>query len=74
MSFDALVDCESQKIFFGKTFIHDGDRTVILYDFFDTCQLNVSGENANIHMRSDTKNKETTARTIHLPEQKEPSV
>ena len=42
--------------------------------FFDTCQLNVSGENANIHMRSDTKNKETTARTIHLPEQKEPSV
>ena len=30
----------------------------------------ISGEVANIHMRTDAKNLVTTARTIHLPEQK----
>ena len=31
----------------------------------------LSGEIADIHMRTDAKNPVTTARTIHLPEQKE---
>ena len=33
--------------------------------------MDISGEVANIHMRTDAKNLVTTARTIHLPEQKE---
>ena len=33
--------------------------------------MDISGEDANIHMRTDAKNLVTTARTIHLPEQKE---
>ena len=33
--------------------------------------MDLSGEVANIHMRTDAKNLVTTARTIHLPEQKE---
>ena len=33
--------------------------------------MDKSGEIANIHMRTDAKNLVTTARTIHLPEQKE---
>ena len=33
--------------------------------------MNISGEIADIHMRTDAKNLVTTARTIHLPEQKE---
>ena len=33
--------------------------------------MDISGEVANIHMRTDAKNRVTTARTIHLPEQKE---
>ena len=32
--------------------------------------IEISGEIADIHMRSDAKNLVTTARTIHLPEQK----
>ena len=31
--------------------------------------MDLSGEVANIHMRTDAKNLVTTARTIHLPEQ-----
>ena len=44
---------------------------------FDSCQflcglwMDISGEVADIHMRTDAKNLVTTARTIHLPEQKE---
>ena len=30
--------------------------------------MDISGEIANIHMRTDAKNLVTTARTIHLPE------
>ena len=33
--------------------------------------MDISGEVADIHMRTDAKNLVTTARTIHLPEQKE---
>ena len=33
--------------------------------------MNISGEVADIHMRTDAKNLVTTARTIHSPEQKE---
>ena len=44
---------------------------------FGSCQflrglwMDISGEVANIHMRTDAKNLVTTARTFHLPEQKE---
>ena len=44
---------------------------------FGSCQflrglwMDISGEVANIHMRTGAKNLVTTARTIHLPEQKE---
>ena len=33
--------------------------------------MDISSEVTNIHMRTDAKNLVTTARTIHLPEQKE---
>ena len=33
--------------------------------------MDISGQVADIHMRTDAKNLVTTARTIHLPEQKE---
>ena len=33
--------------------------------------MDLSGDVADIHMRTDAKNLVTTARTIHLPEQKE---
>ena len=33
--------------------------------------MDISGEVADIHMTTDAKNLVTTARTIHLPEQKE---
>ena len=33
--------------------------------------MDISGEVANLHMRTDAKNLVTTARTIHLPEQNE---
>ena len=44
---------------------------------FGSCQflcglwMNISGEVADIHTRTDAKNLVTTARTIHLPEHKE---
>ena len=77
MSYGCLTDDESQKI----------KRTVLsttvakLFSFmkcFGSCQflrglwMNISGEVANIHMRTDAKNLVTTARTFHyLPEQNE---
>ena len=76
MSYGSLVDYESQRI-----------RTIVLsptvaelYLFMKcvgSCQflrgiwMDLSGEVANIHMRTDAKNLVTTARTIRLPEQKE---
>ena len=78
MSYGSLVDYESHKI----------ERTVLsttvadLYAFMKcsgSCQflrglwMNMSREVAEFHIRTDAKNLVTTARTIHLPEQKEPS-
>ena len=72
----SLVDYESQKI----------KRTVLsttvseLYSFmkcFGTCKflkglwMDISGEEAEIHMRTDAKHLVTTASSTHLPEQKE---
>ena len=72
----SLIDFESQKI----------KRAVLsttvseLYAFmkcFGTCQflrglwMDMSGQIADIHMRTDAKNSVTTATTTHLPEQKE---
>ena len=39
--------------------------------FFRGLWTDISGEFANLHMRTDAKNLVTTARSIHLPEQKE---
>ena len=76
MSYGSLVDYESQQI----------KRTVLsttvtdLYSFmkcFGSCQflrglwMDMSGEVAEIHMRTDAMNLVTTARTILFPEQKE---
>ena len=72
----SLVDYESQKI----------KRTVLsttvseLYAFmkcYGSCQflrglwMDLTGEAAEIHMRTDANNLVTTASTTHLPEQKE---
>ena len=66
MSYGSLVDCESQKI----------KRTVLsttVAEFLRGLWIDLSGEDAEIHMRTDGKNLVTTARTIHSPEQKERS-
>ena len=76
MSHGSLVDCESQRI-----------KEIVLsttvaepYSFmkcFGSCQflpglwMDLSGEVAKNLMRTDANNLVTTARTIHLPEQKE---
>jgi len=72
----SLIDYESQKI--KKTVL---STTVSeLYSFmkcFGTCQflrglwMDISGEAADLHMRTDANNLVTTASTTHLPEQKE---
>ena len=76
MAYGSLIDCESQKI--KKT---EFSATVAeLYSFmkcFGSCQflrglwMEISGEVANLHMRTVAKNLVTTARTIHLPQQEE---
>ena len=75
MSYGSLIDYESQKI----------KRTVLsttvaeLFSFmkcFGSCQflrglwMDLSGEVAETHMRTNAKNLVTTTRAIHLPEQK----
>ena len=75
-TYGSLIDFESHKI----------NRTVLsttvseLYAFmkcYGTCQFlrglwkDISGETADIHMRTDANNLVTTASTTHLPEQKE---
>ena len=71
MTYGSLIDNESLKI--KKTML--STTVAELYSFmkcFGSCQflhglwMDISGETANIHMR----NLVTTARTIHLPEQK----
>ena len=76
LTYGSLIDCESQKI--KKTVL--STTVAELYSFmkcFGSCQflrglwMDISGEVANIHMRTDAKNLVTTARTIHLHEQNE---
>ena len=76
VTYGSLIDYESQKI--KKTVL--STTVADLYSFmkcFDSCQflqgkrMDISGEVANLHMRTDAKNLVTTARTTHLPEQKE---
>ena len=76
MSYGTLADYESQKI---KKFVLT-TTVAELYSFpkcCGSCQflrglwMDLSGEVAIIHMRTDAKNLVTAARTIHLPEQKE---
>ena len=76
MAYGNLTDYESQKI--KKTVL--STTVAELYSFmkcFDSCEclrglwVDISGEVANLHMRTDAKNQATTARTTHLPEQKE---
>ena len=78
MAYVSLVDYESQKI---RKFV----LSTTVAEFFPflkcvgSCQslrglwIDPSGEIASIHMRIDAKNSVTTARTIHVPEQKKPS-
>ena len=75
MSYGSLIDYESQKI--KKTVL--STSVTELYYFmkcFGSCQflrglwMDLSSEVADIHMRTDAENLVTTARTIHLPEQK----
>ena len=76
MSYWSLVDYESQR--FKKIVL--STTVAELYSLmkcFGSCQflrglwMDLSGLVAKIHMRPDAKNLATTARTIHLPEQKE---
>ena len=76
MTYGSLIDYESHKI--RKTVL--SSTVAELYSFmkcFGSCQflrglwVDISGEVANIHMRTDAKNLVTTATTTHLPEQKE---
>ena len=75
MTYGSLIDYESQKI--KKTVL---STVAELYSFmkcFGSCQflkglwMDMSGETANIHMRTDAKNLVTAARTIYWPEQKD---
>ena len=76
MSYGSLVDYESQRV---KKIVLS-TTVAELYSFmmcFGSCQflrglwMDLSDEVAKTHMRTDVKNLVTTARTIHLPEQKE---
>ena len=76
MAYGSLIDHESQKI--KKTVL---STTVAEQNSFMTCfgscqflrglWVDISGEVANLHKRTDAKNLVTTARTIRLLEQKE---
>ena len=76
MTYGSLIDYERLKI--KKTVL--STTVAELYSFMKCCGscqflqglwMDISGEIANIHMRTDAKNLITTARTIHLPEQNE---
>ena len=73
LTYGSLIDYESQKI------KRQCSTVAELYSFmkcFGSFQflrglwMDISGEVANIHMRTDAKNLVTTTRRIHLPEQK----
>ena len=71
MAYGSVIDYESQKI--KKTVL---STTVAEFyssmKCFGSCQflrglwMDISGEVANLHMRTDANNLVTTARTIHL--------
>ena len=76
MSYGSLVDYECQKI--KKTIL--STTVAEFYSFmkcFCSCQclrglwMDLSGEVGGVHTRTDAKNLVTTARTVHLLEQKE---
>ena len=76
MSYRNLVDFGGQKI--KRNLL--STTVAELYSFVKcvgSCQflrglwIDISGEVAEIHMRTEGKNVVTTARTIHLPEQRE---
>ena len=72
----SLVDYESQKIkrIVLSTIVAE---MCAFMKCFGTCQflrglwMDISGEAAEVHMRTDANNLVTTATTTHLPEQKE---
>ena len=72
-SYGSLIDYESQMI----KMIVLSTTVAELYSFmkcFGSCQflrglwMDLSGEVADIHMKTDAKNLVTIARTIHIPE------
>ena len=76
MTYGSLIDYESQKI--KNTVL--STTVAELCSFMKCCGscqclqglwMDIYGEIANTHMRTDAKNLITTARTNHLPEQKE---
>ena len=77
MAYGSPIDYENQKIKKdcalhyrgGAVFLHEvlWFMSVLLRGLW----MDKSAEVANIHMRTDAKNLVTTARTIHLPGQKE---
>ena len=76
MAYGSLIDYENHNI--KKTVL--STTVAELYSFmkcFGSCQflrglwMDISGEVANLHMRTDAKNLVTAARTIHLPGPKE---
>ena len=76
MTYGSLIEYESLKI--KKTVL--SSTVAELYSFmkcFGSCRflrglwMDICGEIANIRMRIDAKNLVSTARTMHLPEQKE---
>ena len=76
MTYGSLIDYESQKS--KKTVLSTTVAELCSFmKCFGSCQflqglwMDISGEIANIHMRTDAKNLVTTARTIHVLEQKE---
>ena len=76
MAYGCLIDNESQKIKKDSA-LHQRAELYSFMKCFGSCQflrglwMDISSEVAHIHMRIDVKNLVTTARTIHLPEQKE---
>ena len=72
----SLIDYESQKI--RRTVLSTTVAELYYFmkcvgscQFFRGIWMDMSGEVSNMHMRIDAKSLVTTARTIHLPEQKE---
>ena len=70
MSYGSLVDYESQKIkrtVLSTTVVelYSFTKCFVSRHFFRGLWMDLSGEVADIHMRTDAKNLETSARTVH---------